>query len=77
MSFYRCVGVAFILFAVADPASTDPVAPDPIAVHREHIADWRERRDERLKSESGWLTLVGMDWLKEGENRVGSDPGQS
>jgi len=36
--------------------------------------DWRKKRDERLRSETGWLTLVGLSWLEPGENRVGSDP---
>lgn len=40
--------------------------------HAEQIKDWRERRHERLSSEDGWLTLVGLEWLSEGENRVGS-----
>ena len=36
---------------------------------------WREHRRARLLSEDGWLTLVGLYWLKPGENRFGSDPG--
>ena len=48
---------------------------DAVAEHRAEIEDWRARRHERLNSETGWLTLVGMEWLKQGENRVGSDPG--
>lgn len=35
---------------------------------------WRAKRDERLRTESGWLTLVGLAWLEEGENAFGSDP---
>ena len=27
-----------------------------------------------LKAEYGWLTVVALDWLKDGENRVGSNP---
>ena len=40
--------------------------------HEEEVRDWRERRHERLSSEGGWLTLVGLEWLQEGENRIGS-----
>lgn len=36
--------------------------------------DWRNDRAERLKSPSGWLTLVGLHWLKPGDNVFGSDP---
>ena len=41
--------------------------------HEEQIRDWRQRRDERLASDSGWMTLVGLEWLREGENQVGND----
>jgi len=40
--------------------------------HEEQIAQWRKARHERLASDSGWLTLVGLEWLSEGENRLGS-----
>jgi uncharacterized protein len=39
------------------------------------IAQWHEQRWAELKSENGWLTLVGLFWLREGENKFGSDPG--
>jgi uncharacterized protein (DUF1684 family) len=41
--------------------------------HEEEIRDWRERRNEGLYSEDGWLTLVGLEWLQEGENRIGDN----
>jgi len=34
---------------------------------------WRSKRLERLQSETSWLTLVGLYWLKPGENRFGTD----
>ena len=40
--------------------------------HEAQILDWREKRHGRLASEDGWLSLVGLEWLREGENRVGS-----
>ena len=30
--------------------------------------------DEKLRAETGWLTLTGLYWLHEGQNRIGSDP---
>jgi uncharacterized protein (DUF1684 family) len=42
----------------------------------EYIAEveqWHLKRVERLKDENGWLTLVGLYWLTEGENTFGSD----
>lgn len=37
--------------------------------------DWRERRAARLRAPDGWLALVGLHWLHEGENRVEGLPG--
>ena len=34
---------------------------------------WQEGRLKRLQAEDGWLTLVGLGWLKEGTNSAGSD----
>ena len=36
------------------------------------INDWRTKRHERLSDADGWMTLVGLEWLQEGANRVGS-----
>lgn len=36
------------------------------------INDWHQNRISRLKLENGWLNLVGLFWLKEGENTFGS-----
>jgi uncharacterized protein (DUF1684 family) len=49
-------------------------APAAQLSHEEEIRDWRERRHERLSSDDGWMTLVGLEWLQEGENRIGSSP---
>jgi uncharacterized protein len=37
-------------------------------------AERRAQRETKLKAEDGWLTVVGLTWLKEGANRVGSNP---
>ena len=36
---------------------------------------WRQRRDARLRAPDGWLALVGLHWLGEGENQVDGLPG--
>ncbi len=38
------------------------------------VRKWREEREARLRADGGWLTLAGLFWLKEGENRFGTDP---
>ena len=41
------------------------------------INRWKEKRLERLKSESGWLNLAGLFWLEEGISTIGSDSSNS
>lgn len=38
------------------------------------IEAYRARRLERLTGPDGWLTVVGLAWLAEGENAVAADP---
>ena len=39
------------------------------------IVKWREQKETELKADGGWLTVTGLFWLKEGENRVEGAPG--
>jgi uncharacterized protein len=41
-----------------------------LAAHQNDVQQWKTRRAERLKAEDGWLTLIGLHWLAEGENVV-------
>ncbi len=50
-------------------------AAAPDRAYRAAIEAWRADREARLKAEDGWLTVVGLAWLNEGENGVGSAPG--
>lgn len=40
--------------------------------YRQTIETWRKQRVDRLTAPNGWLSLVGLEWLKDGANRVGS-----
>jgi uncharacterized protein (DUF1684 family) len=42
--------------------------------YEESIRSWRAKQEAELRSESGWLTVVGLFWLKTGVNSVGADP---
>ena len=33
---------------------------------------WRSERDQRMRSETSWLTIAGLFWLDEGENSFGT-----
>ena len=38
------------------------------------IEKWRSDQEVSLKKETGWLTVAGLFWLKEGTNTVGAGP---
>ena len=38
------------------------------------IEKWRSEEEADLKKETGWLTVAGLFWLKEGINTVGAGP---
>jgi len=40
--------------------------------YTDSIRAWQQQRDASLRSPNGWLTLVGLFWLKPGDNTVGS-----
>lgn len=42
-----------------------------VSPYRQSIEKWRHDYEESLKT--GWLTVSGLFWLREGENRFGSD----
>jgi len=39
---------------------------------RTDLTAWRVRREKAIDAPGGWLTLVGMEWLKTGINSVGA-----
>ena len=45
--------------------------------YRKQITDWRQHRVERLTAPAGWLSLIALDWLKDGKNTLGSAPDNS
>ena len=42
--------------------------------HGAVVEAWRRAAIRRLRQDAGWLTLAGLEWLRPGVNRVGSDP---
>ena len=54
--------------ASAETAGGETMNPQQAAA----VEAWRQKRIERLKAPDGWLTLVGLEWLGEGDNRLGS-----
>jgi hypothetical protein len=42
--------------------------------YAETVEAWRDEQETLLRAENGWLTVVGLFWLHEGVNTVGSSP---
>lgn len=42
--------------------------------YKDQVQKWRQARETRLKGDDGWLTVAGLFWLRQGENRFGSAP---
>jgi len=40
--------------------------------YQHEIEQWRAKRTANLTSPTGWLSLIGLEWLQEGANRIGS-----
>lgn len=66
--------VASMLFLCVILSCERPPAMSDADAYVRTIEEWRNQRLTRLTSETGWLTVVGLSWLKEGVNRCGSDP---
>ena len=68
----RLALLALLLVFASSCARTSPKID--VNVFNKEITQWQLQRLAELKSEDGWLTLVGLFWLKEGDNKLGSDP---
>ena len=67
------LALLFILAAVGSCNRRPPKPQIDRAAYAQELSQWQQKRWADLKSETGWLTLVGLFWLKEGENKFGSD----
>jgi hypothetical protein len=64
----------FVFATIFSSCSRTPPRPKIDAnVYAKEIGQWQAERWKSLKSEDGWLTLLGLFWLKEGEQKFGSD----
>ena len=57
----------------ASAAIVNAAAPAKVANTKEmqSLSEWRTKRAQGLSAPDGWLTLVGLEWLKPGKNSVG------
>lgn len=61
-------GVLMFAFTLISPIA---FADDAAAWQRDLLA-WREQRATGLQAPEGWLSLIALGWLKEGDNAFGS-----
>lgn len=67
----KTVAAVFVLVLTTIALAAAAVdKPDP--QYAAQMAKWRRERESDLRQ--NWLTLVGLFWLNQGENRFGSDP---
>ena len=59
---HATVTAAFV-FSVALSASVPAAAADA-ATEQTNVLNWRAQRRAELTSDTGWLTLAGLFWLK-------------
>jgi len=49
----------------------------PASAWKAELLAWRAQKAKNLQSPNGWLTLIGLEWLKPGHNSLGSAKGSS
>lgn len=73
MKSIAAIAVLTFVFSGCRGETGGRVAGIDVEAYRSEIVQWQQKRAEGLKKEDGWLSLVGLFWLQQGENRVGSD----
>lgn len=72
-ALFLCMVAGCFSFVCACRHPIGPPRPLDTAWHSAHAA-WIRDREKKLVEPDGWLCVVGLFWLKEGENGIGSDP---
>lgn len=67
------VAISLALVLAAAACREEPIESNASAdngAHRKEIEQWQAGRLKRLTKEDGWLTLIGLFWLNEGNNVI-------
>jgi uncharacterized protein (DUF1684 family) len=64
--FALSLGVANVQAQTSNAAASSDFAQQTL--------NWQNKRLAGLTAPNGWLSLIGLEWLKEGPNRLGTDP---
>ena len=46
-----------------------------VSSYQKSVEQWRQAYETKLRADDGWLTVSGLFWMHEGENRFGSAAG--
>ena len=60
------------LFVAATILGVATVQAADVDHYKQGIEQWHAARVDRLTAADGWLSLIGLEWLQPGANRVGS-----
>jgi uncharacterized protein len=72
MSFFKTVWMTGAVVALcAASLVSAAIGSAELTQERANVEQWKARRLASLTSETGWLTLAGLYWLKPGENTFG------
>ena len=55
------------------PGASSPGRSSDDSAWQTELESWRAQRATNLQAPEGWLSLIGLAWLKEGDNAFGSD----
>lgn len=71
-SCMKALAALFVSVVLVSGCREKPMeTPSPeVTAHRAQITQWQEKRAERLKGEEGWLSLIGLFWLSDGDNVI-------
>jgi len=58
--------------AQSNPAKSESPSEKAPSTYKAEIVKWRTEQETKLRSENNWLSVVGLAWLKPGDNSVGS-----
>ena len=75
-SHRRLTGLLFVLLVISvlsNAADTEPTA----TTWKSDLLAWRTQQAKDLQAPNGWLTLIGLEWLKPGDNSFGSAKGNA
>ncbi len=67
------VNITFILLSITFFKCGSDLKEKESPQYISEVKEWHKKRIENLKKENGWLNLAGLYWLKQGDNKFGTN----